>query len=94
MYHATKPAVQVFSRKEIEQFGPDWSETYIYQKYPLVKHHWNGEQKTVKTAAEEAALGAGWADSLAAFNPFKGPRPARTDDQDPLSGWRSGWFRL
>jgi hypothetical protein len=63
MYHATKPPVQVFSRSEIEELGPDWSETYVYQTYPKCKYHRTGKTLTVKDADEEAALGEGWGDS-------------------------------
>jgi len=45
---------------------------------------------TVKNSDEEAALGGGWADTPAAFNPYKGARRARTEDQDPVK-WLDEW---
>jgi hypothetical protein len=90
MYHATKPPVQVFSRKDIEELGLEWSETYIHQEYPTVKRHWNGKTATVKNLDEQVALGVGWADTPTAFDPYKGPRPARTNQQDPAK-WVDDW---
>jgi hypothetical protein len=90
MYHPVKPPVQVYSQKEIDELGPDWSETYIRQEYPKAKYHWTGKTATVKSFDEEVALGGGWADNPAAFDPYKGPRPARTDQQDPLK-WVDDW---
>jgi hypothetical protein len=82
MYHATKPPVQVFSRSEIEELGPDWSETYAYQEYPKCKYHRTGKTLTVKDADEEAALGEGWGDS--SVGPFG------LTDADPLR-WFDEW---
>lgn len=90
MYHPTKRSIQVFSRREIDALGPEWSETYLHQEYPKVKYHWNGKDKTVKSAEEESALGPGWANTLAAFAPYVGPRPPRTSDKD-VTKWLAAW---
>lgn len=44
----------------------------------------------VKDEAEDLALGGGWADSTAAFEPYRGPRPPRSDLQDPIK-WVDDW---
>jgi hypothetical protein len=82
MYHATKDPVQVFSRKQIEDLGPEWSETYIFQAYPKCKYHRTGKTANVKDADAEKALGKGWGDSPG--GPFGPP------DADPLR-WFDSW---
>lgn len=61
----------------------------IYQPYPKCKYHWKGTT-TVQNVAEEAALEKGWADTPAAFEPYRGPRPPKTPDQDP-GKWVDAW---
>jgi hypothetical protein len=90
MYHLVKPPVRVYCQKEIDELGPEWSETYIHQEYPKAKYHWTGKTVTVKSLDEEVALGGGWADSPSAFDPYIGPRPARTNQQDPTK-WVDDW---
>jgi hypothetical protein len=89
MYHHTKEPRTISSRQEEAALGPEWSRVYIHQDYPKVKYHWSKPEVTVKNADEEKALGVGWADR-AAFAPYKGARPARTDDQDPAK-WLDEW---
>jgi hypothetical protein len=91
MYHPVKPPIQVFSQREIEELGPEWSEVYIYQEYPKVKYHWSKSPVTVANADEENALGLGWAGSPAAFDRYRGPRPARTEEQNPTK-WVDEWL--
>ena len=90
MHHASKPPVMVESAQQQSELGPEWSEKYIYQAYPKCKYHWTSDPATVKDADEEARLGGGWADSPAAFDPYRGARPARTDQQDVVK-WVDGW---
>jgi hypothetical protein len=90
MYHPVKPPVQVYSQKEIDELGPEWSETYIHQEYPKTKYHWTGKTVTVKSLDEEVALGGGWTDSTSAFDPYKRPRPAKTNQRDPKK-WVDDW---
>jgi hypothetical protein len=90
MHHATKPPKIVNSAREQAELGPDWSETYIYQPYPGWRYHWTKPAVIVKTAEEDKALGSGWSKSPAAFLPFTGARPARTDQQDPTK-WIDKW---
>jgi hypothetical protein len=59
-------------------------------EYPKWKYHWNREPLVVDNLAAEKALGVGWAETAAAFAPYKGARPARTDDQDPAK-WLDKW---
>jgi hypothetical protein len=89
MYHRTKPRVQVFSQKEIDELGSEWSEVYIHQEYPTVRHHWTKQERLVNNADEDAALGGGWGPT-AAFAPYRGPRSAPDDQQDPVK-WVDGW---
>jgi hypothetical protein len=93
MYHATEKPKMVSSRQEEVALEPEWSRVYIHQKYPKVKYHWSGKETTVQTANEETALGGGWADTPAAFAPYRGPRtasaehhPERWVDEWPISG--------
>src|ERR1039458_1630664 len=60
------------------------------QIFPKVKFHWTKDPTWVRSAAEEAALGGGWADKPAAFDPYKGPRSDRTEGQDPAK-WLDQW---
>ena len=90
LYHATQRPQMVMSREEEARLGREWSRVYIHQEYPKVKYHWNGKDKTVQSAVEEAALGGGWANNPGAFNPYKGPRPPRADNQDPAK-WVREW---
>jgi len=90
MYHPTKASVQVFSRKEIEELGPEWSETYMYQEYPKCKYHWSGKTVTVKNRDEEVALGGGWSSLPGAFDPYKEPAQVRPKDPNPLK-WIDRW---
>lgn len=90
MYHATQEPKMVSTTEEETALGPEWSRTYIHQEYPRVKYHWTRKPVTVKNAEEEAALGGGWANSPAPFEPYKGARSARTEQQDPTK-WLDEW---
>jgi len=63
---------------------------YIHQEYPKVKYHWSGKIETIQNAAGETALGGGWANSPSAFDAYKGPRRARTQERDPCK-WLDEW---
>jgi hypothetical protein len=89
MYHRTKPPVQVFSQKEIDELGSEWSEVYIHQEYPTVRHHWIKQEKLVKNADEDAALGPGWGPKDA-FAPYRGARSGGNDRHDPVK-WVDSW---
>ena len=91
MYHATKPPVQVFSRRDIEELGPEWSETLIPREYPKCKYHWNGKTVTVKSPDEERNLGGGWASSPSAFEAYRDPARSRPKEPDPLK-WVDQWL--
>jgi len=58
--------------------------------YPTVRYHWTKDAVLANNADEEAALGGGWADTPAAFEPYTGPRPARTAQQNPIQ-WVDDW---
>jgi hypothetical protein len=45
--------------------------------YPKMKYHWTKDPAIVNNADDGAALGGGWADTPAAFAPYRGPRPPR-----------------
>jgi hypothetical protein len=45
-----------------------------FQPYPACKYHFSGKTIVVKNLEEEAALGGGWGNSPAAFDPYKAPR--------------------
>jgi len=64
--------------------------TYIHQEYPKCKYSWAGKTVIVHNLEQEAALGGGWADTPAAFTPYRGPRPGRADRDDPLQ-WVDQW---
>jgi hypothetical protein len=90
MYHATQESKIVSSVREEAALGPDWSRVYVNQVYPSVRYSWNGKTITVRHADEDAALGRGWARTPAAFDAYKGARPARTEEQDPAR-WLDEW---
>ena len=90
MHHASKPPVMVESAQQQAELGSEWSEKYIYQAYPKCKYHWTSDPAAVKDADEEARLGGGWADSPSAFDPYRGARPVRTDQQDIVK-WVDEW---
>jgi hypothetical protein len=90
MYHATKPAVMVYSDQEQAALGPEWSTKYIHQEYPKWKYHWTGKTITVQNSDEEANLGGGWANSPAAFDAYKGPKQRPTEQSDPVK-WVEEW---
>ncbi len=90
MYHPAKPAVMVFSAKQIAELGPEWSDQYVHQDYPRVKYHWNRPSITVNNAEDEKSRGSGWANTPAAFEPYKGARLGRTDEHDPCK-WLDQW---
>src|ERR1035438_2659787 len=52
--------------------------------YPKMKYHWTKDPAIVNNADDGAALGGGWADTPAAFAPYRGPRPPRTADQKAI----------
>jgi len=58
--------------------------------YPKWKCHWTKNGVIVNDAAEEAALGGSWADTAAAFEAYRGPRPARTAQQNAIK-WVDDW---
>jgi hypothetical protein len=90
MHHATKEPVIVNSEREQAGLGPEWSETYIHQAYPAYRRHWTKKEVIVKDAAEDEKLGGGWADSTSAFDLYRGPRPPKTEVQDPVK-WVDEW---
>lgn len=53
------------------------------------KYRWSEKPITVKNSIDEASLEKGWADTPAVFEPYKGPRPRKTQDQDYLK-WVDG----
>lgn len=59
-------------------------------EYPRAKYHWIKEIALVQNADEEAALGGGWADTSSAFAAYRGPRQARTAQQNPIR-WVDAW---
>jgi hypothetical protein len=60
------------------------------QEFPKCRHHYSGKNVTVNNAAEEAALGGGWADSPVVFNRYKGPRSDTAEQYDPCK-WVDEW---
>ena len=58
--------------------------------YPKMKYHWTKEPVIVNNADEGAALGGGWADTPAAFSAYRGPRQARTAQQNAIQ-WVDDW---
>ena len=58
--------------------------------YPKMKYHWTKDPAIVNNADDGAALGGGWADTPAAFAPYRGPRPPRTADQKAIK-WVDDW---
>jgi hypothetical protein len=62
---------------------------YVFQAYPKCKYHYTGKTTTVKNPEEEAALGGGWANSPAAFSPYKEPKRA-LPEHDPVK-WVDQW---
>lgn len=63
---------------------------YIYQPYPKCKYHWSEKKAIVQNAEEDAALGGGWAESPAAFVPYRGPRSVRSEERN-LCRWVDEW---
>ena len=82
--------LNVTIRVQREGEGESQREPHPFYEYPKWKYHWNREATVVKSLEEEKALGVGWADSPAAFDPYKGARPARTEGQDPVK-WVDEW---
>src|SRR5438045_3496837 len=64
---------------------------YIYQPYPRCKYHWSGENVIVQNADEEAALGGGWCKSPSAFDSYRGPRSARSEERN-VCKWVDEWL--
>src|ERR1022692_943731 len=58
--------------------------------YPKMKYHWIQNPVIVNNADEGTALGGGWADTPAAFAPYRGPRPPRTAGQKAIK-WVDDW---
>jgi hypothetical protein len=79
--------------KADNELGAGSAEKYTHKKYPGWKYHWTKDALIVKNAEEEAALGGGWADTPAAFEPYKGARPAGRISKPSQGGWISGWYR-
>jgi hypothetical protein len=90
VYHATKESKMISSAREEAELGPGWSRTNIHKDYPSARYSWNGKTITVANADEDAALGRGWTRNPAAFDAYKGTRPARTEEQDPAR-WLDEW---
>jgi len=60
------------------------------QPYPPVRYHWTKQAVVVNNADEDSAVGGGWADSPAAFDAYRGPRQARTAQQNAIR-WVDDW---
>ena len=90
IYHATEQPRMVCSAQEEAELGPEWSRAYIHQNYPAWRYHWTKKELVVKNAEEDAALGGGWTGVPGDFTPYKGPRPPRSDEADPLR-WADSW---
>lgn len=73
------------NNSEIQAFGGPMPR----KEYPSYRYLWGGKGIVVQNAVEEAALEKGWSDTPAAFEPYKGPRPPKTQDQDALK-WVDG----
>src|SRR5437773_784104 len=58
--------------------------------YPRWRYHWTGKSSLVKNSVEERALGGGWAGTPAAFDPYRGARPAKSEHQNPVK-WVDEW---
>ena len=58
--------------------------------FPKFMYHWNKPDQLVTNAEEEAKLGGGWADTPAAFTPYRVPARARPQQPDPLK-WIADW---
>jgi hypothetical protein len=82
--------VQVNSIEKQLELGAEWSEKYIHQAYPKWKFHWSKPDQCVSNAEEEAKLGAGWADTSAAFAPYRDPARARPQHPDLSGGSPTG----
>ena len=70
---------------------PKSSRVSIGQDYPKWRYHWTRKEVLVKNSDEERALGGGWANMPAAFDAYKGARPARTEQQNPVK-WVDEWL--
>lgn len=90
IYHATEQPRMVCSAQEEAELGPEWSRAYIHQNYPAWRYHWTKKELVVKNAEEDGALGGGWTGSPGEFTPYRGPRPPRSDEADPLR-WADSW---
>jgi hypothetical protein len=89
MRHATMAPIIVNTAEEQAALGTEWSEVNS-SHYPAWLNHWTKKATIVQDAAADAALGGGWTGSSAAFDPYRGPRPARTDLQGPTK-WVDEW---
>jgi hypothetical protein len=65
-------------------------EVKVFLRYPAVKYHWIRDPVVVNSPEEEAALGVARTDSPSVFEPYQGPRPTRTAQQDPTQ-WVDDW---
>jgi len=89
MRHTSLAPVIVNSAEEQTELGPEWTEVNT-SHYPAWRRHWTEKEVQVKSPAEDMALGGGWAGVKTAFEPYRGPRPPRTDLQDPVK-WVNDW---
>lgn len=90
MYHPTNPVVIVYNAQQQAKLGAEYSERYIYQAYPTCRYHWTKPDQLVNNAEEEAALGGGWANTPAAFDPYRDLARARPQQPDPIK-WLDAW---
>jgi len=90
MFHASMDPIIVYNKQQEAELGPDWSEKYIYGRYPTWKYHWTKPAEIVNNADEDAALGSGWTKNPTAFDPYKGARRAGSDQADPVK-WVDEW---
>jgi hypothetical protein len=51
----------------------------MHSEYPRFKYHLTKTEVIVNNPDEDAALGLGWANTPAAFDPYRVPSPARRD---------------
>ena len=88
---ATIPRLMRDAIEERVTVLPKSSRVSIGQDYPKWRYHWTRKEVLVKNSDEERALGGGWANMPAAFDAYKGARPARTEQQNPVK-WVDEWL--
>jgi hypothetical protein len=91
LYHATlEPVTANNPDEDASARAHGYGDVYVPKRYPKWMYHWNREPVVVNSLGEEKTLGLGWTDTPAAFDPYKGSRPARTEKHDPTK-WLSEW---